>query len=291
MYMFYLFSQTFLTDDRYTYGQDFISSLTNFALGRSLSVDEKKVLLLTLLKFFFVPYLCNGFVQHVKQLNYLTVDLYRYYWLMDEFDKPRLISNWQSFIFSYVFAAVCLIDLVPYLIGYLTQRPGAEIKSVDTSVKGWIVCLACYPPFNSSVGSFIPVYTPEYIGFEAGQWGIYYNVISLTFLTCFALCSVNLGFKATNLTSRGIVTTGFYSIVRHPAYAFKLAAWTTCAIGGYYVRSIQDQPRVWELVTLLGWAYLYYVRAKTEERHLIETDPDYAKYCVRVRYRFIPGVF
>lgn len=48
-------------------------------------------------------------------------------------------------------------------------------------------------------------------------------------ITClwgiFAWASLSLGFKASNLTNRGIVTKGPYRWVRHPAYAAKLGIW------------------------------------------------------------------
>ena len=41
---------------------------------------------------------------------------------------------------------------------------------------------------------------------------------------------------------------------------------------------------------MLGWNFIYYVRARTEERHL-SLDPNYRAYMKHVRWRFIPGVW
>lgn len=288
VYVFYAASRSFFSDSFYSVGHHFFAGLSKIFARKKLDDNEARVLLFAVLKFFFLPYLFNGLIHHLKQINYLSVDLYRYFFVADDVDKLQIISNDQLFVFNFVFSLICLIDLLPFVCGYLFQRPGSELKSVDKSLFGWVVCLLCYPPFNASFGAFFPLYTPEYIGYELGSYGIYFNVASLFFLLCFALCSINLGWRASNLTSRGVVSTGFYSIVRHPAYTFKLCAWFVCAVGGFCVRAVQDQPRYYELITLVAWAALYYARALTEERHLLSTDADYADYCERVRYRFIP---
>jgi protein-S-isoprenylcysteine O-methyltransferase Ste14 len=88
-----------------------------------------------------------------------------------------------------------------------------------------------------------------------------------------------LGFRASNLTNRGIVKTGPYRFVRHPAYAVKVLIWFTQGIffGQFGV------------FIMAGFAIIYFLRAWTEERHL-SMDPDYVEYMKLVRWRFIPGV-
>ena len=39
-----------------------------------------------------------------------------------------------------------------------------------------------------------------------------------------------------------------------------------------------------------AWVYIYYLRAITEERHLIK-DPEYQEYAKKVKHRFIPKIF
>jgi protein-S-isoprenylcysteine O-methyltransferase Ste14 len=38
------------------------------------------------------------------------------------------------------------------------------------------------------------------------------------------------------------------------------------------------------------WAFIYYLRAMTEEAHL-SADPDYVAYKKEVKYKFIPGIW
>jgi len=95
----------------------------------------------------------------------------------------------------------------------------------------------------------------------------------------FTWASVNLGFKASNLTNRGIVNHGAYRYCRHPAYTAKILVWMVEAIflGKFFIG------------LFIAFLVIYLLRAITEERHL-SNDPDYLKYKKQVPYRFIPGL-
>jgi protein-S-isoprenylcysteine O-methyltransferase Ste14 len=99
----------------------------------------------------------------------------------------------------------------------------------------------------------------------------------------------SLGTKCSNLTNRGIVSTGAYGIVRHPAYISKNLSWFLMAIPIIGL-SITTWSINWiALISIIGWMIIYFLRAITEERHLMQ-DSDYREYCKKVKYRFIPGL-
>jgi protein-S-isoprenylcysteine O-methyltransferase Ste14 len=114
----------------------------------------------------------------------------------------------------------------------------------------------------------------------------------LASLAIFSWASVTLGFKASNLTNRGIVGHGPYSVVRHPAYAAKNLAWWIGAIPAVYFAFLTGGASrgIPAVLFTLGWTGIYVLRAITEERHLLMIDNGYAQYMARVRWRFIPGV-
>ena len=56
------------------------------------------------------------------------------------------------------------------------------------------------------------------------------------------------------------------------------------APGEYFLRMF------YALITIAVWAFIYYMRALTEERHLLK-DPEYQAYTEKVKYKFIPGLF
>ena len=81
--------------------------------------------------------------------------------------------------------------------------------------------------------------------------------------------------------NRGIVTTGFYSIVRHPVYASYLLG---------HIGFLLLNPSFWNCGAYGIALGLQILRIREEEKLLVQ-DPAYAEYCKTVRYRLLPGVF
>jgi len=182
---------------------------------------------------------------------------------------------------TFLLALLILTDTSIFLFGYTfeSRKLGSTIRSVEPTLFGWIVCLWCYPPFNSfSFAPFdldlFPIHIPISVWMEPVVLG------SVTLLwAIFTWASIALGFKASNLTNRGIVDYGPYRYCRHPAYTAKVLIWAIEAIflGKYFVG------------LFVSFLIIYLLRAWTEERHL-SLDRDYLEYKKRVRYWFIPGL-
>jgi protein-S-isoprenylcysteine O-methyltransferase Ste14 len=81
---------------------------------------------------------------------------------------------------------------------------------------------------------------------------------------------------------RSMVTVGPYAIVRHPLYSAYLTfdAGTACDVGTSGAISLWITEAI-----LLAW------RAEREEKLLIESDPNYAQYSMRVPYKFLPLIY
>jgi protein-S-isoprenylcysteine O-methyltransferase Ste14 len=209
-------------------------------------------------------------------------------WCVDNF-----LNLWASFdlsIWQWDFKAwtiflirLCLlIDVCVFAFSYMIEssRLKSDIKSVDPSPLAWFVCLACYPPFNSL---FFPYFDVALFSISVevnNTIGSLFNGVEVLLWMIFAWASITLGFKASNLTARGVVRKGPYRWIRHPAYSAKLAVWwIQCIIFADFSVGI-----------LLAFTVIYVMRAWTEERHLLAVDPEYKEYCSQVRWRFLPGV-
>jgi len=283
------------------YGKGFLT-LTGFVKCFSkrfgvITPEEKQAMLSTGVKFFFVPFILNAFLAHCRTLNYKIVDLCR--WLkMDDFDRAHFIPDVSALYFHIALAVLYFVEIVPFVVGYLVESRtlNNKTKSVEDTWSGWFFCLACYAPFNSAVASFFTTNYSEYIpAFQGlGQFGVVLqmtlNFVALLSVAAYVSASVSLGWKASNLTSRGVVKTGLYRYVRHPSYLFKNVAWWLFSIGFAIHSAIAGNPFVWHLVALAVWNWIYYRRALTEELHLARTDPEYLTYMQEVPYRFIPKI-
>lgn len=179
-------------------------------------------------------------------------------------------------------------------MGYLIELPFLQnqIKSVETTVLGWAVALACYPPFNDVTLKLFAWHSTDFPKFSNS---VLFYVFSFSLLFCmgvYSWASWSLGLKASNLTHRGIVSTGAYRFVRHPAYFFKNLAWWLGAIPALVAGFEKNFSEGFYIIfCLVGWSTIYFLRAITEERHLMRVDSDYSVYASKVRYRFIPFVY
>ena len=260
--------------------------------GRRSSSGDKYVALLT--TFSTLPKLIAGKLpawNDLARLGLLTI-------MVKFFFTPMMVSwaigsaynmvngirsfQWNVYaVNGYLIQLLILVDTVIFSLGYLIESKYLknEIKSVEPTFLGWLVCLWCYPPFNSFAFKPLDYYLIR-INLSYPTW---LTVIVLCVITClwgvFVWASVSLGFKASNLTNRGIVRSGPYRYVRHPAYMAKLMIWILQ--GAFFAQ--------FGIFILLGFILIYMLRAWTEERHL-SRDPDYLAYKQSVRWWFIPGV-
>lgn len=177
---------------------------------------------------------------------------------------------------------VFLVDCGWALAGYASESRwlGNKTRSVEPTGLGWVVCLACYPPFNNVLGTYLPLETgPAH--FTSENVTLAFKAATVGLFTIYAAATVSFGWKFSNLTNRGIVTRGPYRFLRHPAYVCKCSAWWLEHIPTLTL------TKAFFLSLLCG---VYALRAWTEERHL-SRDPDYRAYKKRTPWVLIPGVY
>jgi protein-S-isoprenylcysteine O-methyltransferase Ste14 len=83
-------------------------------------------------------------------------------------------------------------------------------------------------------------------------------------------------------TDQKVITTGPYSIVRHPMYigALIMLLGTPPALGSW-----------WGLLTFIPFTMIIVLRLFDEEKFLLKNLPCYKEYCQKIRYRLIPSLW
>jgi protein-S-isoprenylcysteine O-methyltransferase Ste14 len=187
------------------------------------------------------------------------------------------------------------IDLLFCVVGYSAALRlfDSQIRSVQPTVAGWVVALMCYQPFYSAIGSAYLKYDDEIfwdnwlIGYPTvrAAWAV--AIVALLFI--YALSTVSFGLRFSNLTDRGIITSGPYRFSKHPAYVSKNLSWWLISIPFVSNNGWMEAARNCGILLLLN--SIYYTRARTEERHL-NSDPRYVAYALwmneRGLLRFLP---
>lgn len=234
---------------------------------------EKTAILFMLVKLFYLPLM----------LNFLIGNYHSFFSNAGDLVKINSIETMTYAGYTFALSFIFFVDVAFFSFGYMFEAKYLKnkVRSVEPTLLGWVVALACYPPFNTTV--------TKYIGWSASDY-IMFSTINITFiarssiillLLVYLWASISLWTKCSNLTNRGIVTTGAYRWIRHPAYISKNLAWWITVLPVMSVSAF---------IAMFGWSFIYYLRTITEERHLMR-DPDYRAYCKKTKYMFIPYVW
>lgn len=232
---------------------------------------------LYIVKLFFVPLMLVFFIDTAQTLNFEIVTFWNQLsWSLDSYVNLLFLGVALAFF----------VDVSFFVFGYMTESTTLNnlVVSVDPTVSGWVVCLLCYPPFSLlTVEIFSSLHEAGSFFEPVWLWLVVFT-LGVVLLGIYALASVNLYGRASNLTYRGLVTWGAYSIVRHPAYTAKVSSWLLASLPFLFISP-------WLVLTMIGWATLYILRALTEERHIkMVARAEYEAYKKEVPYRFIPYI-
>ncbi len=226
-------------------------------------------------KAFFLPLmyipLCGniGFIESSPLLSEVGSDVF-------------LNTRAFAMLFDYLINLIFTIDLLVIFVGYvLTLRIlDSHIRTVEPSFLGWFVALQCYKPlWNGLSGSY---FAYDFDGYFWKDWlhiqhnlYVLWGLVILILMGIYTWASVSFGLRFSNLTHRGIITNGPYRFMRHPAYVCKNISWWMISIPFIPHMGIAEATKSCMMLLLLN--VIYFLRAKTEERHLSQ-DPTYVQY-------------
>lgn len=241
-----------------------------------ITKKEKNAILFLLVKAFYLPVMVNFFTGNTNNVARQLESILK----QSSIWEPQTL---YMLVFPMLINGILIIDTILFTAGYAIEakRCNNIVKSVEPTVFGWMVALICYPPFNGLLTNYISWYTVDGPSFKNVWVSVIAGAAMVLFYSIYLWASFSLGWKCSNLTSRGIVTNGVYAYVRHPAYIAKNLAWWIGMLPALSLPAI---------LSMSIWTFVYFLRAITEERHLLQ-DPDYREYCQKVRYRFIPHIY
>jgi Putative protein-S-isoprenylcysteine methyltransferase len=197
-------------------------------------------------------------------------------------------------VFLTVIHLIVIVDTTIALLGYLTSSRflDTQFTTAEPTPLGWASAMICYPPFNYFFEKITIVLTyqlswPVPMFQEHPQLAIGASTAIVILMSIYSWATVMFGLRFSNLTNRGIICSGPYRVIRHPAYAAKNTAWWIAfAPAIIMLGSVALIPAV----VLLVLNSTYVLRALTEERHLMREE-HYVEYCKRVKWKFIPGIW
>jgi len=191
-------------------------------------------------------------------------------------DAPFSLASFR-FMYDLSFAMDLMFGTVGYLCTF--RILDSHVRSAEPTTLGWLVAIICYQPFWSLISS-------QYIHYEGSvfwdNWlislpivRIVWGTVIVALLLCYALSTISFGLRFSNLTNRGIITSGPYRLTKHPAYIAKNLSYWMITVP--FIEPLGWKLAVMHCAALIAVNLLYFIRAKTEERHLMN-DPEYRAY-------------
>ncbi|AMN47809.1 hypothetical protein ACG33_12015 [Steroidobacter denitrificans] len=230
------------------------------------TATHKTLILSWIVKAFFIPLMYGNLVLACEKLLILGV-------------LPQM-HNWVAW---FVVLGLC-IDLLVGAVGYISAGKllRTEVISVDDSWLGWVVCLVCYAPFFQYVKLLTEqkdeLLWTDWLSPEQPLYWIWAALI-VSAWTIHWLSFIAFGLRFSNLTYRGLIDRGPYKYCKHPSYLSKNIFWWLNTVPFYGVLSFSDFAANIGGLSLVS--LIYYLRAKTEERHLRRFS-EYAAYARRL---------
>ncbi|PIP93095.1 MAG: hypothetical protein COW00_19015 [Bdellovibrio sp. CG12_big_fil_rev_8_21_14_0_65_39_13] len=189
--------------------------------------------------------------------------------------KPR-------FLYEFCYQLFFAIDVVFVTIGYAMTFKifHSHIRSTERTLIGWVIALICYIPFWPILDRFYFHYymegPPWWFWLKNSFLEIPWVLMIIVCLGTYTFATISFGIRFSNLTNRGIITHGPYRWMKHPAYVSKCLAWLLISVP-FITHPQAAHPFIRTSALIVLWG-IYFVRAKTEERHL-KSDPHYQFYC------------
>lgn len=218
-----------------------------------------------LVKGYFLPLMFTYFCDNLNQFLH--------------YDWKRLHD--LTGVYDYAYSTMYFFDVSLVSMTYLMslKLTDTHIRSTEPTMLGWASALLCYQPFWSQINNL-------YLGYDPDRpWGVWLNglpwlyalwsVVVLALVAIYLWSTVAFGGRFSNLTHRGIITNGPYRYSKHPAYIAKNLSWWLISMPFMVNTTVAEALRHSALLLLLNG--IYYLRAKTEERHLA-LDPVYRQY-------------
>lgn len=232
-----------------------------------------------------------------KKINYAILTEHFKSWTIKGFFIPyvlyflsRYIENWNNInwtnlnsvsVYNSLLDLLYMVDILFGVLGYIfTCRVfDTHIRSTEPTLLGWLVCFICYGTFYTYFGIGLLQFND---GLNWNNWTEYYPVVFhslgiaiILLTTIYTLATVAIGTRMSNLTYRGVITSGPYRFCKHPAYFAKVASWWLITLP--FLSSLGAITAIKHSSALLFISFIYYLRALTEENHL-SNYPEYVDY-------------
>lgn len=235
-----------------------------------------------LLRVFFLPVMYVYLAYYIDML--LSEDILASARKLSEIPLDAHLPQGGFFSFLLVtYLIFAAMDVLFATIGYLAVfRPlDTDIRSVEPTITGWVVCLLCYFPFwevflINLIGREFYSNPAFYVWFADHVlvlmvWGTLV-ILAMIAESC---TTMSFGLRFSNLTYRGLMSSGPFRLTKHPQYVSKMLNRFLFYVPFLSMTGMANAGV--QCAVFLVIVSIYYLRARTEENHL-SRYPEYVEY-------------
>lgn len=194
--------------------------------------------------------------------------------VLDRVEQLGIVFFWGPFAWRMLqstnpYAAAVMFSELAVLVFTLLRRP---TTAISVNLGDWL--LAC----TATLAPLMLVPAEDSFPALAGL-GLFLLIVGNVW-QCAAKLILRRSFGIAP-ANRGIKVSGPYRYMRHPMYAGYLFVHIGALVLMFSWHNL--------LIYLIGWAAQ--IRRLLAEEHLLGSDPTYASYMGKVRWRLLPGIF
>src|SRR3989344_1913380 len=185
---------------------------------------------------------------------------------------------------KYIIWALTVVGvLLGYSYSVVSILWGQFIRNLDFTVTGWLTNAFCYPLLGGVVWGMIPSFTGPAPIITGGPLLILMLVLGLVFNMLYMLSIWNLGTMFDLMADKGVRTSFFYGVIRHPNYTLEVCMFFVVELVGF-TSGI-------EWAAIIMFFFLYWIRSEREDNFMHYSNPAYTSYKRETPYKFIPGIY
>jgi protein-S-isoprenylcysteine O-methyltransferase Ste14 len=181
----------------------------------------------------------DGVFEWLVRLVFLTLNFTTSVALVNTYRQVNFfqVSDFITFVVSFE-NILLLFIILAILPGYVfsSRLINTDVRKVDTTWFGWVITLVCYAPFFQPIFNQVLNYSPSVTVHNGSPvWvSLTQSIPTLMFVIAFLILFFELvhlwgeaiiGVRSSNLTNRGIITTGPFAFTKHPVYVAKCFSW------------------------------------------------------------------
>jgi len=177
--------------------------------------------------------------------------------------------------------SVCMVGYLHTVVSILWKKP---VKNIDFTLTAWLLNGICYGPLLGGVlHHTLPVVQEIDPLLSAGPWVLLQQSSELFLNILYALSLWNLGTMFGVMVDKGVRTSGFYAVVRHPSYTLEGLMFFLLLLPAF------TSPAHW----ILGIVFpiKYWIRSERDDAFMTGANPDYTPYRKNVPYKLLPGIY